>query len=124
LKYDLFEEIESLMMSNPNKKKCKWSLFEWSQEPNSLDFLSFSGFFVSLKCFRLLLLSGFVMNDEVACHVICSGSLELYNLVSSFNISSITFLHEASRFAHLSLVEYLMNQKGGINSIDLDILSF
>jgi len=111
LKYDKFEEIECMIVNNPNKRECKWSPFEWSEKPKSLDFLSFSGFFSSIKCFRVLLLLDFVINDQVVCSVVCSGSMELFNFVSHHNQTSFSLLYEASRFFNLSIVEYLVNQK-------------
>ena len=118
LKNDLSEEIESLIMNNIDKRECKWSPFEWSEKPESLDFLSFSGFFGSLKCFRVLLLSGFVINDFVVRNVVCSGSREFFNLVSDLHLERVSCLHESSRFVHLSFVEYLVNQKADINAND------
>jgi len=116
LKYDLFEGIESMIMNNPSKKVCEWSPFEWSEKPKSLDFLSFSGFFGSIKCFKVLLLSGFAINDQVVCSVVHSGSMELFNFVSHQNQTSFSLLHEASRFFNLNIVEYLVNQKADINA--------
>jgi len=118
LKYDRYEEMESMMANNPGIKECKWSPFEWSVEPKSLDFLSFSGIFGSLKCFRVLLLSGFVLNEQHGFEVASSGSLEQFKLVSDHLIICSTFLHEASKFFHLSVVEYLVNQKADINAKD------
>ena len=62
-KYDEFEDLESMTLKYYNKKECEWSPFEWSMKPKSSDFLSFSGFFGSLKCFKVLMLSGFVINE-------------------------------------------------------------
>ena len=104
------------MINHPHKRECKWSPFEWSEKPKSLDFLSFSGFFCSLKCFRVLLLSGFVINDQVVCSVVCCGSMELFHLVPNHNQTNFSLLHEASRFFHHSVVEYLVNQKADINA--------
>ena len=123
LKYDLFEEIESIMINNTDKRECNWSPFEWSEKPKSLDFLSFSGFFGSLKCFRVLLFSGFVINELVVGNVVCSGSRELFNLVSDLHLESFSCLHESSRFVHLSAVEYLVNQKADINARDKNDLT-
>ena len=120
LKYDLLEELDRRMMNNP-KRECEWSHFEWSEEPKSLDLLSFCGFFGSIKCFRVLLLSGFVINELVVREVVCSGSMELFHLVSVFksnNRTRFSLLHEASKFFNLNIVEYLVNQKANINSQD------
>jgi len=116
LKYDLFEEIDKRMINNHNKRECEWSPFEWSEEPKSLDFLSFSGFFGSLKCFKVLLLSGFVINDQVVCSVVCSSSMGLFNLVFHQYKTNISLLHEASRFFNLSIIEYLVNHKADVNA--------
>jgi len=93
LKYDIYEEIDRRMINNPKKRECEWSAFEWSEKPKSLDFLSFFGFFGSLKCFRILLLSGFVINDIVVCSIVSSGSIELFNLVSDHYQTRISLLH-------------------------------
>jgi len=121
LKYDLFNEIESLMVNYPNKRECKWSLFEWSQKPISLGFLSFSGFFGSLKCFRVLLLSGFVVDNQVARDVLFSGSRALFNLIWDLRIQNYSYLHEAARFVHLNIVEFLVNEKADINAKNNDV---
>jgi len=44
---------------------AKWSPFEWSYEPKYFDFLSFSGFFGSIKCFKFLMMNGYEINDRV-----------------------------------------------------------
>jgi len=120
LKYDLFEEIEKRMIYNPNKRECEWSPFEWSQQPQSLDFLSFSGFFGSLKCFRVLLRSGFVIDRQVVGEVLCSGSKELFNIVFDLHLKNFSYLHDPSEFGHLSIVEYLVNHKADINAKNKD----
>jgi len=120
LKYDLFEEMGSIMINDPNKRECKWSPFEWSENPKSLDFLSFSGFFGSLKCFRVLLLSGFFIDRQVASEVLCSGSKELFNIIFDLHKQSSFYLHNMSKFGHLSIVEYLVNHKADINEKNND----
>jgi len=119
LKYELYEEIDRRMINNPNKRECEWSPFEWLQQPKSLDFLSFCVFFFgSIKCFKVLLLSGFVINKLVVSEVVCSCSKELFNIVSDHIKKSSSHLHEASRFFNLSIVEYLVNHKADINAKD------
>ena len=121
LKYDLCEEIDRRMINNPNKRECEWSPFEWSEKPKSLDYMSFCGFYGSIKCFRVLLLSGFVINELVVSEVVCSGSMELFNIVSDHIQKSYSHLHEASRFFNLSIVEFLVNQKADINEKTLNV---
>jgi len=120
LKYDLFEGIESMIMNNLSKRVCEWSPFEWSEKPKSLDFLSFCGFFGSLKCFRVLLISGFAINDQVVCSVVCSGSMDLFNSISDIQ-TYYSLLHEASKFFNLSIIENLVNQKADINAKNSDV---
>jgi len=118
LKYDQFEEIESIMIKNPNKRECEWSPFEWSEKPKSLNFLSFSGFFGSIKCFRILLLLGFVIDDLIVCNDVSCGSRVLFKIVFDLHFKNFSFIHEASKFFHLSVVEYLVNQNIDINAKD------
>jgi len=115
LKYDQFEEIDKLLMKNPNLKTCRWNPFEWSEEPKSLDLLSFCSFYGSLKCFKVLLKTVLDINEHVARGIVCSGSKELFNYISNFNFECFSFIHEASRFAHIRVIEYLINHKADIN---------
>ena len=55
LKYDVFEEIANFEILN---QESKWSPFEWSNKPDFLDYLSISGFFGSIRCFKHLLMNG------------------------------------------------------------------
>jgi len=120
LKYDHFEEFDSKMMINPNKRECQWSPFEWAEKPKSLDFLSFSGFFGSLKCFRALLLAGFGINELVVCSVVFSGSEELFQYVSDQNSDDLNCLCIASSYCYLRVVEYLVNKKTSIRAKNKD----
>jgi len=126
LKYDISEDLGNMMM-NQNQKLCKWSPFEWSKKPISLDFYSFCGFYGSLKCFKVLLLSGSAINNDVINCIACSGSKELFNLVLNFNINSSIIrngepLHYAAQYGHLSVIEYLVNQKADINAKTKDVM--
>ena len=75
LKYDVIDDIVVFDNFNPI---AKWSPFEWSNEPNYLDLLSFCGFFGSIKCFKHLLMKKHKINNHVLSNVVCSGCLDLF----------------------------------------------
>jgi len=83
LKYDVLDDL--LNIDNFNQE-AKWSPFEWSNKPEYLDLLSFSGFFGSIKCFKHLLMKGFEINDNVQSMVVCGGSFDLFHLCQETNI--------------------------------------
>jgi len=146
LKYDV---IDSLLNTDDFNQKAKWSPFEWSNKPEYLDLLSFSGFFGSIKCFKNLLMKGLEIKENVLSMVVCSGCFDLFhicqgqefltpNLVCKasefFHLPLLVFmiengidinckfkdnqtpLHYAAEKGHLSVVEYLVNQKADINA--------
>jgi len=116
LKHDRLEDMQNLFIKRPEITNCIWSPFEWSKEPSSLDYLSFSGFFGSIKCFRFLLLSNFLINEQVICNAVCGGSIEILNQLIDLNFGFNSFINEASCFHHLHLIEF-MNKNGA--NIDL-----
>ena len=76
LKYDDIFEFKK-HFGGPNnylESKAHWSLFEWGQKPPSLDHLTFSGVYGSIKCFKHLLLNGYCITDMVRSAVVCSGN--------------------------------------------------
>ena len=148
LKYDVIENLFDFNISN---QEAIWSPFEWSIRPKYHDFLSFSGFFGSIKCFKHLLMKGFEVNEKVMSMVVCSGSFDLYHLCQNHCFLSInqacfasefyhlpllvyfiengvdvntkvendfSIIHIAASSGHLSVVEYLVNQKADINAKD------
>jgi len=116
LKYDQLDELKILMVKKPEQKKCLWNPFEWSNRPKSLDCLSFCGFYGSIKCFRVLLLSGFVINEQVVRNVVCSGSNELFLLIMDSNLENLFGFHEASWFHQMSFLEFFIDNGTEINS--------
>jgi len=93
----------------------KWSPFEWSREPNSLELLVFSGYFGSIKCFKYLLLNGFSIDLNVKKSVICGGNIDLFHLCIDFIPNVTPYICLASEFFHLPLIEYLLDKGIDIN---------
>jgi len=114
LKYDVIYDL--VVFDNLNQE-AKWSPFEWSYKPKYLDFLSFAGFFGSIKCFKHLLMNGFEINKNVLSMVVCSGCLDIFHLGQQF--SSIECLCKASEFFHLPLLVFMMENGSDINSKDI-----
>jgi len=108
LKYDdiiVFKEI-----FRNDGKKAKWSPFEWSRKPKSLDLLSFSGFFGSLQCFKFLLINGFQINDDIRSNVICSGNYDIYYICNQVNTEIYMQTCLASEFCRLDMLEFLISK--------------
>jgi len=97
---------------------AKWSPFEWSQKPNSLDLLSFSGFFGSIQCFKHLLMNGFQINNSVISSVVCSGSLDLFHLCNHENIDYVECLCLASEFCQMPILKFLLENGVNLNSVN------
>jgi len=114
LKYD---DIESFSLYDWNKSSdAQWSPFEWSHKPKYLDFLSFSGFFGSIRCFKHLLLNGYEINDKATLSVMCSGSFELVHLCFEGNENLPECLFGAAEFGRIELLAFLIEQGAEINS--------
>jgi len=113
LKYDDIVVFRTLDMINT--RKAKWSPFEWSLKPKSLDLLSFSGFYGSIKCFKHLLMNGHQISHEVASSVICSGSFELFHCCNEVYSFSHDYIIYASMFFRLKLLQYFID-----NGVDVD----
>jgi len=116
LKYDDFEGLKNLADHKQLGNICKWSPFEWSLKPKNFDFLSFCGFFGSIKCFKYLLLLGSMFHENCISCLICGGSLEL--LMNDFLplTNNLDLLHIASAFNRLSHIVLLIAQGNDINS--------
>ena len=113
LKYDVIENV--LNMDNLNQK-ARWSPFEWSFKPDSLDLFSFSGFFGSIKCFKYLLMKGFEINDYVVSMVVCSGCLDIYHLCQGQSVANPILICKSSQFFCLPLLVFMLENGMNINA--------
>jgi len=112
LKYDVVDDLNNFSIMNQN---AKWSPFEWSFKPDYLDFLSFSGFFGSIKCFKHLLMKGFEVNEKVLSMVVCSGCSDLFQLCQGQKYVTIESVCMAAEFCHLHMLIYMSENKANIN---------
>jgi len=116
LKYDDVDCFRNFNTTLPNQ--AKWSPFEWSVKPDSLDLLSFSGFFGSIKCFKHLLLHVQLINQSVFSSVVCSGSLDLFHLCNESNYFSSECVLNASKFFQLDVLAFMIENGADINTKD------
>jgi len=115
LKYD---DIEALLSKNCNKHdSLKWSPFEWSQKPKALDFLSVSGYFGSIRCFKHLMMNGFVINDVVISHIVCNGNGDLFHLCTGESCFS-NLICGPAEFNQIPLLEYMIERGYDLNYED------
>jgi len=112
LKYDVLDDLKCFRILD---QEIKWSLFEWSMKPKHLDLLSFSGFFSSIKCFKHLLMNGFVINEKVISMVVCGGCFDIFHLCHNQRLFTFEIACIASEFGHLSLLAFLL--ENGVNTI-------
>jgi len=84
LKYD-DSSILNVYESDPSfsySSNIKWSQFEWAFEPYSMDPLSVSAFFGSVKCFkRIMILSSATMASTMYC-ALCGGNIDIVSMIS------------------------------------------
>jgi len=113
LKYDDIDDLQRPFLLN---KQAKWSPFEWSFRPKHLELLCFSGFFGSIKCFKHLLMNGFQINEKVISMIVCSGCLDLFHLSRGQDFLSYEHACMASKFCHLSLLDFILDHCSSINS--------
>ena len=113
LKYDVIDDL--LNIDNLNQI-ARWSPFEWSNKPEYLDLLSFSGFFGSIKCFKHLLMKGFEINENVVSMVVCGGSIDLFHMCQGLQFLPPNLVCKASEFFHLPLLVFLIENGADINA--------
>jgi len=117
LKYDVIDDL--LNIDNLNQK-ARWSLFEWSYRPDYLDLLSFAGFFGSIKCFKHLLMKGLEINENVLSMVVCGGCFDLFHICQGQQSLAPNLVYKASRFSHLPLLVFMIENGAVINAKDID----
>lgn len=81
IKYDDCGNLKNRIDMELKDYKIEWSPFEWSYQCRSSCLLGFAAHFGSLRCFRLLMLNGFVVNDFVIMESIFGGSFDIVHLL-------------------------------------------
>jgi len=117
LKYDVINDLVGFDNFN---LKARWSPFEWSEKPEYLDLLSFTGFFGSIKCFKHLLINGFEINHNVLSMVVCGGSFDLFHICQGLQFLT-PHVCKASEFFHLPLLVFMIEHGADINAQDKDV---
>jgi len=115
LKYDV---IDDKAVFDDLNQVAKWSPFEWSNKPEYLDLLSFSGFFGSIKCFKHLLMKGLEIKENVLSMVVCGGCFDLYHLCKGHQLETPNHVCKASEFFHLPLLVFITENGADINAKD------
>ena len=121
LKYDVIDDFvafEDLVVLDNLYQKAEWNPFEWSFKPEFLDFLSFSGFFGSIKCFKHLLMKGFEIMEGVISMVVCSGCIDLFHLCKVQQFLTPKSVCKASEFCHLPLLVFMKENGADISLKD------
>jgi len=120
IKYDLIDELKNI---GPLYKNAKWSLFEWSYKPESLDLLSFAGFFGSIKCFSFLFEEKFEINENLLSMVVCSGCFDIFHKCQVNQFVKPKHICQASEFCHIPLLDFILKNEANIKEIG-DIVLF
>jgi len=125
MKYDDYESFISILTKKVNsyEENAKWSPFEWSKKPEALDYLSFSGFFGSIHCFKHLLVNGYKLNDITSSIVVCSGNTDLFHLCNRENNEFSYHFLLSSSFAHMPILRFLFEKGGPVNMRNDDLES-
>jgi len=118
LKYDV---IDNLAVFDNLNQEAKWSPFEWSYQPQYLSFMSFCGFFGSIKCFKHMLMKGFEINDNVLSMVVCGGCFDLYHLYKGHQLETPNHVCKASEFFHQPLLVFVIENGADINAKDTSV---
>jgi len=117
LKYDDIDQLLVLLgdFENLLDQNAIWSPFEWAKKPDTLSFLSFAGYFGSIKCFKLLILKGFNIDQSICESVVCSGSMDLFHICYSYCNNYSDLLSKAIVFHHFSIICFLIENGVNVN---------
>jgi len=123
MKYDDEKAFERIIAGKSDDCIAEWCPFEWANKPSRMDFLSFSGFFGSIRVFNLLLSSNFVIDETIYENIICSGRMELiHDSLSSLSIKKL--INKACEYCHLKVMKFLLDQGGEEHYNIKDVFSF
>jgi len=117
LKYDDFFSFKDIVLdfSDLKSRELRWSLFEWSHIPTSLDALSFAGFFGSTRIFKYLLMNGFPINEIIMENIVCSGNFDLFHCCYDSMSDLSRLLINAVEFFQVPLLQFLLEYGADIN---------
>jgi len=114
LKYD---DLESLKVENNlNNYKIAWSPFEWTADyrlfiDGDINLLGFCGYFGSIKCFRYLIINGYLYHENDLPFILCGGNHEIINIIAVSPMNLCSNLKFACIFCHLDLIKYILEQE-------------
>jgi len=122
LKYDDLEVLKShhISLKNNNGQIGKWNPFEWAKDPVfPLDYLAFSGYFGSARCFKYLLLNGYEISDIVSRIVVCGGNSDLFHICNDNNMHFSEHICLASQYCRMSILSFLVEKGVSVNTNNL-----
>ena len=120
-----FDDIENFQKLNFDfTQKIKWSYFEWSFQPYSLNFLSFSAHFGSIKIFKYLVLNNVEITDEDIISSISSNNIDIFSVLKSKFIFSEDLLAQACKYRHSDLFYWIYNNISNKNELFYYIYQF
>jgi len=125
MKYDDIDVFREIFTSEGGR--TKWSPFEWSRSPVYIDFLSFSGFFGSVQCFKHLLMNGYELKLSSRSIVVCSGNLDLFHLCREISNDYSAYACFATEFCRNSILSFLLDNGANVDSsnfTDFTLLHF
>jgi len=100
------------IMNHPtfiSSSDLKWSCFEWTQRPVSMDIISFAAHFGSIKCFRLLMVKQCCFNNNnVVLSSIFSGSVDILHQCEIVEKNVQMYLNVASKSFRFFIFEWLL----------------
>jgi len=127
LKYDLFESLQEFIngLDSIYLKPIEWSPFEWTNKPPSplfekMNIMSMAALYGSLRCFRLLMIHGYIINGNVVEMSYCGGNFEIIQLCRDFSgTSSESILNSISYYSQELLLKYVFDNDRYININDV-----
>jgi len=120
MKYDDLEALNAYL-SDPsisNQNDCSWNPFEWAENPESLDFLSFCGYFGSINCFKRLMMNGLQITQSTMENIVCSGNIDLFHIGCDVKNHGTRLLMKAAEYGWNHMIDFLVEQKVDVNQAD------
>ena len=119
LKYDDYDSFRNIFNANIHQM-ANWNPFEWSQRPKSLDILSFSGHYGSIKCFKHILMNEGAVFKPGNGDLIFSGNTDIIHMYNHYIIDFGENLRYSTEISRISLVKYFLEKGANIDSKNMD----